>query len=52
LRLEPVTDDVSKQITVSLQNDGDTSSCSRSEDERGKAVAKEGSAEFIGIEVL
>lgn len=52
LRLEPATGDVSEQITTNLQNDGDTSSCSSSEDEGGETLAKEDAAEFSGIEVV
>jgi hypothetical protein len=53
LRVEPITDDISKPIVVNLQGDSETSSCSSSEEEDGEeGVAEEYDGEFSGIEAL
>jgi hypothetical protein len=51
LWLEPVTDDISEQIVINLQNDSDNSSCSSSEEEE-EEVAEEDDGELNGIEAL
>jgi hypothetical protein len=50
LRVEPITDDISKPIVVNLQGGSETSSCSSSEEEDGEeGVAEEYDGEFSGI---
>jgi transposase len=50
LRLEPITDDISEQIVIFLQNDSDNRSCSNSE--RDEEVAEEEDGELSEIEAL
>jgi hypothetical protein len=51
LRLEPITDDISEQIIINLQNDSDFSSCSSSEEEK-EEVVEDDDEELSGIEAL
>jgi hypothetical protein len=50
-RLEPIIDDISEQIVINLQSDGDNSSCSSSEEEE-EEIAEEDDGELSGIEAL
>jgi superfamily I DNA and RNA helicase len=51
LRLEPIIDDISEQIVISLQNDSDNSSYSSSEEEE-EEVAEEDDGELSEVEAL
>jgi hypothetical protein len=51
LRLEPITDDISEQIVVNLQNGSEKSSCSSNEEEE-EEVAEDDDGDLSGIEAL